>query len=97
MTDDLFSGLTVPEPAPVPEYGTISLQDERTLFDTDRAAWLRYVSRRRADQLLAGNAESIQLAWQYIGDDYKRAIWAHLTKPEREIFRAALGQLKEAA
>ena len=92
--NDLFS---VEQPRPVPEYGSLSHAQERSLWDNDRDTWYLYVAEAQAKKLTAGGAESIAAAWPLMSDRYKEALWPYFSKETRELVRLVRESLPQHA
>jgi len=64
-------------------------RDEITLHETDRAAWVAYVSPGMARSLMLLDDDGINRTWPRMGRDYQAAVWEHLTADERNRVESA--------
>jgi hypothetical protein len=63
--------------------------DEYVLYHTDRDAWIALVAERTAQRFAVMPDREIADSWPLLGRDFQIAIWAHLSKAERERIRSA--------
>jgi len=61
--------------------------DERSLYETDRDAWLAYVAPRMARRIAAASDEQIKRDWTRTPRDYQTVVWQHLDDTQRARIR----------
>lgn len=77
-----------PDIAEMPTVAVLTASQERSLYHTDHAAWLRYVAPRMAAKLTAASADDVGDRWAELPRDYQRAVWPHLHTCTRQRIRA---------
>jgi hypothetical protein len=87
MNDLFATASATAAPAP-PPYGSLSHREERCLHDRDRAGWLAYVAPGMAKKLEAGGVDAVRAAWPWMRNDYRRAVWRHLSRDMRNLVEA---------
>jgi len=57
--------------------------EERTLQETDRAAWVAYVAPSMANGIALMDDDGVNRSWSAMGRDYKAAVWELLDETNK--------------
>lgn len=71
--------------------------EERQLYETDRAAWIKYVAPKLAKQIETMTDEQINQTWSLTPADYKSAVWALLSGEQQARVRTIRARRQSTA